>query len=243
MSSCHCDHHQLDKQGVPWVFCSWVWMGLLQSSPLEKLLTESCFSNERSILVFPSWYYCHSSLVTSKCELLHFKKLHSSLWAPSSTRLRGICSGIRVILSELKTQGYSAWCYQKVRRNYVTPQQSYILPSGQGTDIPNIPLQPSLPKQNPWSLSLVAARTSSEWALNDVSHNLLLTFAWVVPHGETHSRSHNAIPRHGCHRKVLMGESSIVNPRREKETERTGIPACSLKSPLLAGFHASFQVF
>lgn len=111
--------------GVPWVFCSWVRMVLLQSSPLAKLLTESCFSNEPSVLVFPPWYYCNSSLVTSKCELLCFKKPHSSLWAPSSTRLRGICSGIRLILSELKTQGYSAWCHQKVRRNYVTPQQPW----------------------------------------------------------------------------------------------------------------------
>lgn len=155
-----------------WELCTWVWMGLLQSSPLYKLFTKSCFSSEHSILVFSPWYYYNSSLATSKCKLLHFKKPGSSLWAPSSTRLRGACPGKRLILSELKTQGFPAWCPQKVRRNYVTPQQSwYFLPSGQGTDTPSLPLQPSFPNPNPQSLSLMAARTSSEPALNDLSHN------------------------------------------------------------------------
>lgn len=127
---------------MEWVLCTGVWMALLQSSPLEKWFTESCFNNEHSILIFPVWYHCNSSLVTSKCQLLYFKKPHSSIWAASSTRLTGICSGIRLILSELlKAQGYSAWCHQKVRRNYVHPQQSwYFLPSGQGTDTSSLPL-------------------------------------------------------------------------------------------------------
>ena len=44
------------------------------------------FSNQQSILVFPTWYYCNSTLVTSKCSRLLFRKPCGALWG--SSRLR-----------------------------------------------------------------------------------------------------------------------------------------------------------
>lgn len=142
---------------MEWVSCTWVWMVLLQSSPFYPFILD--------IVAIVALSLQNVNSCTSK-------SLSVPSGHPAARGSEWLCSGIGLILRELKTQGYSAWCHQEVRRNYVTSQQSwYFLPSGQGTDTTSLPLQPSLSNQNPQSLFLMAAETSSEPALNNLSHN------------------------------------------------------------------------
>lgn len=92
-----------------------------------------------------------------------------------------------------------------------------VLPSGQGTDTPSVPLLPSLPKQNPRSLS----QTSSEGALDGLSHNELLTFGWVVPMERDSSSPKAQISQEGADGREQPCKSS----EGKRNGEKNGYPS------------------
>lgn len=207
------------------------------------------FASVQSIVSFHPWYYCNSSLVTSECKLLHFKKPLSSLWAPSSTRLRVAVFWNRADSQWVKDTGLLSLVPPGGKKKLCHPPSNpgTFYPLGRELTPPVFPCslhyQIKILRASPWWLQKPAQ--SQLWIISPTINSWHLPVVTiVVTHGETPTRRDGAVSRHRSHRKVLMGGSSIVKPQREKEMERRWcIPACLLSSPLLAGFHASFQVF
>ena len=189
--------------------------------------------------------------MTTKHRCLLFKKLCSTLWAPGSTRLReDMCckADSQVVKDTRLSTRLLRFVPPGGKKKLCHPPGIFVLnflPSGQGSDTISLPAcslryQTKILRASPSWLQKPAQ--SQPWIISPTINSRCLP-AWLPMEKLLPDRMAQSQGTY-LFRKVLMLGSSIVKPQRKEEMERRKcIPVCLLSTPLLAVFHASFQVF